>query len=64
MVLVRLRGVEANVLHCDIVVSGFDHQSRYYVHFYTNMFGTGMRPTTHLAMGQRVLPLFFKDGFF
>ena len=30
------RSVVANVLDCDIVVSEFEHQSRYYVHFWTN----------------------------
>ena len=30
------RDVVANVLDCDIVVSEFEHQSRYYFHFRTN----------------------------
>ena len=36
------RGVVANVLQCDIVVSEYELQSRYYVHFYANIFGKGM----------------------
>ena len=31
-----LRGVDANVLEYDIVVSKFEFQSHYYVHFRTN----------------------------
>ena len=34
-----LRGVIANVLNCDIVVSEFGLQSRYYFHFYINTLG-------------------------
>ena len=37
-----LRSVVANVLHNDIVVSEFEFKSRYYAHFQTNNFGTGM----------------------
>ena len=32
----RLRGAGANVLDCGIVVSEFELQSRYYVHFRTD----------------------------
>ena len=35
-------GVVASALDCDIVVSDFDLQSRYYVHFQTNTPGKGM----------------------
>ena len=31
--MVSIRGVVANVLDCDIVVSKFDLQSLYYIHF-------------------------------
>ena len=34
----------ANALDCDIVVSEFELQSRYYVHFRTNTLGKGMNP--------------------
>ena len=33
------RGVVANVLSCNIVVSAFEFQSRYYIHFQTNTLG-------------------------
>ena len=35
-------GVVANVLDCDIVVSEFELQWRYYVHFQTNILGKDM----------------------
>ena len=37
-----LRGVVANVLDCDIIVSEFEIQSRYYVHFQINTLRKGM----------------------
>ena len=54
----------ANVLECDIVVSKFELQLHYYVHFRTNTFGKGMNPLIPLVMGL-VVPLlfFYKDGF-
>ena len=33
------RGVVANVLACDTVLSNFEPQSRYYVHFWTSTLG-------------------------
>ena len=36
--------VEANVLNCDIVVSEFELQSCYYVHFRTNALPKGINP--------------------
>ena len=33
----------ANVLDCGIVVSGFELQSRYYVHFWIYTLGKGMK---------------------
>ena len=36
--------VVANVLDCDIVVSEFELQSRYNVHFWTNIIGKYMNP--------------------
>ena len=35
----------ANVLDCDIVVSEFELQSRYNIHFHTNTFWKGMTPS-------------------
>ena len=46
------RGVVANMLDYDIVVSDFELQSRYYVHFRTNTLEKGMNPFIHHpAMG-------------
>ena len=44
--LVRVcpRGVMVKVLDCEIVVSEFELQSRYYVHFRTNTLEKGMYP--------------------
>ena len=39
------------VLDCGIVVSKFELQSRYYVHFQTNTFGKGMNPLNLPAKG-------------
>ena len=44
------RGVVVNVLDCDIVVSKFEIQSWYYVHFQTNAFGKGMNPLIRSAI--------------
>ena len=58
------RGVVANVLDCDIVVSSFDIQSHYCIHFRTNTFGKGMKPLIPPAMCKVASPLsFYKDGF-
>ena len=38
-------GAVANVLHCDIAISEFEFQSRYYVHFRTNTLGEGINPS-------------------
>ena len=46
-----LRGVVANVLNCDIVVSEFKLQSRYYVHLRTNILGKDMNSFLPSAMG-------------
>ena len=58
-----LRGVVVNVLDCDTVVSVFEHQSRYYIHF---SFEEGMQPPLfpHQIMAF-IVPLlsFYKDGF-
>ena len=35
----------------DIVVSKFELQSCYYVHFHTNIFGKGMNPSSFAGMG-------------
>ena len=39
------------VMYCDIVVSEFELQSRYYVHFQTNTLGTDMNPLILPAIG-------------
>ena len=38
--------VVANVLDCDIIVSKFELQAHYDVHFQTNTTGKGMNPLT------------------
>ena len=38
----NLCGVVANVEECDIVVSEFELQANYYVHFWTNILWKGM----------------------
>ena len=45
------RGVIVKARDCGIVVSEFDLQSRYYVHFRTNTLGKGMNPLILPAMG-------------
>ena len=44
-------GVMVKALDCGIVVSEFELQSRYYVHFQTNTFGKGMNSLIFPAMG-------------
>ena len=51
-------------MDCEIVVSEFEHQSRYYIHFRTNTPGKGMIPLILPAMVNIVPLLFFQeDGF-
>ena len=51
-------------MDCGIVVSEFELQSRYFVHFRANTLGKGMNPIILPAMGWIVPLLFFyKDGF-
>ena len=45
------RGVMVKTMDCGIVVSEFELQSRYYVHFRANTLGNGMNPRILLAMG-------------
>ena len=45
-----LRGVMVKALDCGIVVSEFEFQSRYYVHFRTNTIGKVMNPLILPAM--------------
>ena len=40
-------GVVSNVLDCDIVVSEFELNSRYYGHFRTNTLQKDMKPLIH-----------------
>ena len=45
------RWVMVKALHCEIVVSEFVLQSRYYFHFRANTIGKGMNPLILPAMG-------------
>ena len=45
------RGVMVKAMNCEIVVSEFVLQSRYYVHFRVNTLGKGMNPLILSAMG-------------
>ena len=38
----QISDIMANVLDFDFVVSEFDRQSRYYIHFWTNTLGKGI----------------------
>ena len=38
-----LRGIEVNVLYCDVVESEFELQSLYYLHFWTNILRKEMK---------------------
>ena len=51
-------------LDCKILVSDFELQSRYYVHFWTNALEKGMNHVIPPSIGLIVPLLFFyKDGF-
>ena len=45
------RGVMVKLIGCRIVVSEFELQTRYYVHFRANTLGKGMNPLILPAMG-------------
>ena len=45
------RGVMVKAMNCGIVISEFELQSRYYVHFRANTLGKGMNPLILPAMG-------------
>ena len=45
------RGVMVKAMDCGIVVSEFELQLRYYVHFRANTLGKGMNPLILPAMG-------------
>ena len=45
------RGVMVKVMDCGIVISEFELQSHYVVHFRTNTLGKGMNPLILPAMG-------------
>ena len=45
------RGVVANVLDCDILVSEFELQLHHNIHFRTNTLEKGMNPIIPVAMG-------------
>ena len=44
-------GVTVKAIDCGIVVSEFELQSQYYVHFRTNILAKGMNPLTLPAVG-------------
>ena len=43
--------IVANVLECDLIVSEFELQSRYYIHFQTNTLGKHIYPLIHPSYG-------------
>ena len=45
------RGVMVKAMDCEIVVSEYELQSRYYFHFRTNTFRKGMNPLILPVMG-------------
>ena len=45
------RGVMVKAMDCRIVVSEFELQSQYYIHFRVNTLGKGMHPLILTAMG-------------
>ena len=45
------RGVMVKALGCEIIVSEFELQSRYYIHFRANTLGNGTNPPILPAMG-------------
>ena len=45
------RGVMVKAMDCGIVVSEFELQLHYYVHFWANTLGKGMNPLILPAMG-------------
>ena len=55
------RGIVANVLDCDIVVSEFEHHSPYYVHFRTNTLGEGVNPLITPSYGLNSVTTVFKQ---
>ena len=58
------RDVMVKAMDCWIVVSEFELQPRYYVHFRTNTLGKGINPLILPVMGYIVQLLFFSnDGF-
>ena len=57
-------GVMVKAMDCEIVVSEFDLQSCYYVHFQTNTLRKGMNPLILPAMGWIVSLLFFLENGF
>ena len=57
-----LRGAVANVLDCDILISEFEQQTLYYVHFRANIFGKGINSVISSVMGWIVLLLLYGFG--
>ena len=57
-----LFGVVVNVLRCNIAVSEFELQSRYFIHFMTDPTRKGMNLLILPALGSILLLLFFYKG--
>ena len=57
------RDVAANVLYCNIVVSDFELQSSYYVHFWINTFRKGIYLLIRSTMILIEPQLVYKEGF-
>ena len=60
----NLRGVMAKVLDCEIVVSEFELQSVYYVHFWTNSFGKDMNLSILACNGLNNTTTILLQGWF
>ena len=50
-VVVGPRGVMVKVMDCGIIISKFELQLRYYIHFRANTLGKGVNPLILPAMG-------------
>ena len=59
-----LRGVLANILDYDIIISEFELKSRYYVHIRTNLLRKGMNTFIPQPAMVEIIPLllFYKNG--
>ena len=51
IIILSKQGVMVKAIDCRIVISEYELQSRYSIHFWTNTLGKGMNPRILLAMG-------------